>query len=181
MRNFFLTCEFFKMWIVHFQIQKSFIMFCLNLFCWLSSFFTFQTALQTLELFLFFLLSHWLSMTSLTSSQFISISSSVLFIKAAITLSSSSLSCHVCLVGRCHLFDCVPAPVRKFFFCHPSTQSLCVKGSRAAARVVAKADVTDYCWCCSNDCFQFTEVCPFAKNVSARVKCFQYCVCVIPK
>ena len=74
--------------------QKSFIIFYLDLFYSFPTFF--QTALQTLELLLF-LLSLWLSMTSLTSLQFFSISSSVLLIKAAIelpsSLSSSSLSC----------------------------------------------------------------------------------------
>ena len=42
------------------------------------------------------------------------------------------------------LWLCVPAPVRKCFFCHHPL-SLCVKGSRAAARV-AKAEVTN-CYC----------------------------------
>ena len=104
-------------------------------FYWLTSFSTFQTALQTLGLFFF--CSFWLSMTSLTSLQFVSFSSSVLFIKAVIALSSSSsFSCPGLLIRRCHLFfDCVPAPVRKFFLCHSPTQFLCVKGSRIAASV----------------------------------------------
>ena len=47
-------------------------------------------------------------MTSLTSLQFISISSSVLLIKAAIALSSSSsLFCPGLFDRRCHHFDCV--------------------------------------------------------------------------
>ena len=91
-------------------------------------------------------------------------------LQCLLLLFSPSFSCSGCLIGRCHLFDCVSAPVRKFFFCHPL--SISVKGLRAAARV-AKADVTD-CYC-SNYCFQFTE-CP-CKNVSARVKCSQCCCC----
>ena len=58
-------------------------------FCWLTFLSTFQAALQTLELFYFCPL--WLSMTYLTTLLFFSISSSVLLIKAAIALSSSSL------------------------------------------------------------------------------------------
>ena len=101
-------------------LQKSFLMFCMDFFRWLTFLSTFQIALQTLGLFLFFALSD-ISMTSLTSLQFIYVSSSVLLINAVIALPSFSFS-HSCpglLVRRCHHFDCVSAPVRKFFFCHP--------------------------------------------------------------
>ena len=124
------------------------------------------------------LLSHWLSVTSLTSLQLVSISSSVLIIKAAIALSSSS-SFHSLVLGllvrRCHLFDCVPVFVRKFFFfCHSLSLSLW-KGQGLLQELLQKlmslaVDV-------SNDCFQFTEKCSFCKNVGARVKCSQYCYC----
>ena len=105
-------------------LKKSFIMFCLDLFLFGSlSFPLFQTALQTLELFLTFCSLAFYDISD-SLPLFVSISSSVLLIKAAITLSSSfSLSYPGLLVRRCYLFDCVPALVRKFFFCHPL--SLC--------------------------------------------------------
>ena len=117
--------------------KKSFIMFCLYLFCCLTSIFTFQTALQTLDFFLFFACFLWLSVASLTSLLFISISSSVLLIKAAIALSSSlSLFC-LGVKKMPSLWLCLSTCQKDLL--SSSTQFLSMKGSKAVARVVAKA------------------------------------------
>ena len=78
------------------------------------------------------------------------------------------------MIRRCHRFDCVPAHTRKFFFCHPL--SLCVKGSRAAAKIT-KAEVTVV----PNDCFQFTEECPFAKMLVPESSVLRVAVVIVPK
>ena len=138
-------------------LQKSFTTFYLDLFYWLTSFPLFKTTLQTLELFLF-LLSLWFSMTSLT------VYSLSWFLHLCFHQSSHCtdffFTTHLSLLDKKMppLWLC-PNTCQKVFFHHPL--SLYVKGSKAAARV-AKAEATDCCWC-SNDCFQFTEECPFAK------------------
>ena len=155
---------------VRLVLQKSFIMFHLDLFYWLTFISTFQTALQNLELFLFFAL--WLSMTYLTSLQFC--------LCLFICTPHQSSHCTVffffftllswLLVRRCHpliVFRHLPESSSSIII---HSVSLCEKWSRAAARVVAKADVTD-CWC-SNDCFQFTEECPpLQKMLVLELKC----------
>ena len=136
----------------------------------LSTFF-FQTILQTLELFLFFALSLTFYDISDKFTVFLYLFICALHKSSHCTVFFFTLLSWL-LVRRCHHFDCVPSTCQKVLLLS-STQFLCVKGSRAAARVVAKAEATDCC-CCSNDCFQFIES-VLCKNVSARVKCSQCC------
>ena len=149
-------------------LQNSFIMFCLDLFCWFTFLSTFQTALQTnfVTVSLFALSDFLWHLWQLT------IVCLYIFICAphqtAIALSSSSLLFWL-LERRCHLFDCVPSPARKILFCHNSL-SLSVKGSRTAARVVAKVEVTDCC-CWPMIVSSSLGSVPLQKNVSTRVKC----------
>ena len=113
-------------------------MFCLNLFYWLTFLSTFQTTLQTLELFLFLL-----SLTFYGLYDNFTIVCLCLFICAP----HQSSHCIVffffflsdLLVRRCHFFDCVPALSESSF---SVTQSFSVKGSRAAARVAKLRSLT---------------------------------------
>ena len=103
-------------------LQKSFIIFCLDLLYWLtflSHFSNISSNFRTVSIFC----SLWLFMTSLTSLQFCLYLFICAFHQSShFTAFFSSLACPCpgLFVRRCYLFDCVPAPVKKFFFsCHP--------------------------------------------------------------
>ena len=106
-------------------LKSPFIMFCLDLFYLAHLHFHFSSSTPNFRTVSLLVISDFLWHLWQVYS-LVSISSSVLFIKAAIALPSSffTLSCYGLLVRRCHLlFDCVPALVRKFF-CHHNSVSV---------------------------------------------------------
>ena len=147
-------------------LKKSFIMFC-----WICSIASppFPLFKQLFKLLICFSFLLFLTFYDISDKFTVCL---YLFIcaphQAAIVLSSSSSSLSGLLVRRCHLLLLCPSTYQKVLL-SSSSQSLCER-AKGSCKVVSKAEVTDCC-CCSNDCFQFTEEYPFAKNVSVRVKC----------
>ena len=143
------------------ELQKSFIMFCLNLLYWpifISTFSNSSSNFRTAFLFAF-------SLTFYDISDKFSV---CLYLLVCALHKSSNCTVFLfftllfwLLVRRCHLFDCVPAIVRKFF-CH-HTLSLSVRKDQGQLQELLQKLRSLTAVDAPMIVFQFTGECPFVK------------------